>query len=467
MILPKAIENLIHRNKIIERWSLVILTVLGISLAAIFAFDSTVLKLTTIIAGTCLVLWLSEIVPPFVPTFLLWTLTPLMLGSFDKKFGLPNVLSWAIDPVLALFFGGFVLGVATGRYGFDKRLANLALRSAGKSYAKFLLLVILLTAFLSMWMSNIAAAALMLACLHPVLLNFEIDDALRRTLLVGIALGADLGGISTPIGTGPNAIAIASISETSHVSFLGWMSFALPLSIGMLLVSFALIWFRVRRQQGEWTSKVGQLSEEVFGGENFQTLKPREFAFLFVLGGTIFLWLTEPLHGVSASVVSLAATSVLFLTQLLKKEDLLRVDWSTLLLIAGGITLGKLLEQSGLVKNIAANIAWNDLNMTLALFLLCLASATLSALMSNTATAVMLISLAHALVPAPSTAILVAIAASFGIPFVVSTPPNAMAYGEGGVRFGDLFLPGIIIMILGCLLISLTGRLVLNLIGIP
>ena len=450
-----------------QRWSLVILAVLGISFAAIFAFDSTVLRITTIIAGTCLVLWLSEIVPPFVPTFLLWTLAPLMLGSLDKKFGLPNVLSWAIDPVLALFFGGFVLGVATERYGFDKRLANLALRSAGKSYAKFLLLVILLTAFLSMWMSNIAAAALMLACLHPVLLNFEIDDALRRTLLVGIALGADLGGISTPIGTGPNAIAIASISETSHISFLGWMSFALPLSIGMLLVSFALIWFRVRRQQGEWTSKVGQLSEEVFGGENFQNLKPSEFAFLFVLAGTIFLWLTEPLHGVSSSVVSLAATSVLFLTQLLKKEDLLRVDWSTLLLIAGGITLGKLLEQSELVKNIAANIAWNDLNTTLALFLLCLASATLSALMSNTATAVMLIPLAHALVPAPSTAILVAIAASFGIPFVVSTPPNAMAYGEGGVRFGDLFLPGIIIMISGCLIISLTGRLVLNLIGIP
>ena len=94
--------------------------------------------------------------------------------------------------------------------------------------------------------------------------------------------------------------------------------------------------------------------------------------FLLVLAGTILFWLTEPLHGVSASVVSLAAASVLFLTRLLKKEDLLRVDWSTLLLIAGGITLGKLLEQSGLVKTIAANVPWNDLNATLALFLLCL-----------------------------------------------------------------------------------------------
>ncbi len=85
----------------------------------------------------------------------------------------------------------------------------------------------------------------MLACLHPVLHNFESDDILRRSTLVGIALGANLGGTSTPIGIGPNAIAIASISEISHISFLGWMSFALPLSVGMLLVGFALIWFRV------------------------------------------------------------------------------------------------------------------------------------------------------------------------------------------------------------------------------
>ena len=448
-----------------RHWLVVFLIIAGISLAAIFAFDSAVLRLTTIIAGTCLVLWLSEIAPPFVPTFLLWTLTPLMIGSLDKKFGLPNVLTWAIDPVLALFFGGFVLGVATERFGFDKRLANIALRSAGKSFAKFLLLVILLTAFLSMWMSNIAAA-LMLACLHPLLLNFKVDDALRRALLVGIALGADLGGIATPIGTGPNAIAIASISESSHVSFLGWMSFALPISIGMLFFSFALIWFRVRRQQGEWSSKVSVLNEIVRDGANRQSSKLKEYAFLLVFAGTIVLWLTEPLHGAAASVVSLAATSVLFLTRLLNKEDLLRVDWSTLLLIAGGITLGKLLEQSELIKIIASGIVWDDLNPMLALFLLCMASATLSALMSNTATAVMLIPLAHALIPEPSTAILVAISASFGIPFVVSTPPNAMVYGEGGLEFKDLFLPGIVIMVLGCLIVSLTGRAVLNLIGI-
>ena len=449
-----------------QRWLFAIVTIAVISISAIFAFDSVILQLTAIIAGACLALWLSEIVPPFVPSFLLWTLVPLTLGAFDKRFGLSNVLSWAIDPVLALFFGGFVLGVATEQYGFDKKLANLALRSAGKSFAKFLLLVILLTAFLSMWMSNIAAAALMLASLHPILLNFEADDRLRRALLVGIALGADLGGISTPIGTGPNAIAIAHISAISPVSFLGWMIFALPLAIGMILLSFVLIWRHVRHNQNEWSSRFEEFNKAVLNKTASGSLKPAELAFLAVLTGTVCLWLTEPLHGISASVISLGATSVLFLSGLLKKEDLIRIDWSTLLLIAGGITLGKLLEQSELIKLIAGNIAWSELNPTLALFLICVTSAALSALMSNTATAVMLIPLAHALIPEPSTAILVAIAASFGIPFVISTPPNAMVYGEGGVKFKDLFLPGIIIMILGCLLISLTGRAILRFAGI-
>jgi solute carrier family 13 (sodium-dependent dicarboxylate transporter), member 2/3/5 len=438
-------------------------TVGVVAVVATLVFDSAILRLTTIIAAMCLALWLSEAVPPFVPTIVLCTVTPLLLGPLDKKFALPSVLKWAMDPVLVLFFGGFVLSVAAQHHGFDKRLANFALRSAGGSFSKFLLLTILLTAFLSMWMSNIAAAVLMLACLHPVLRSFEIDDILRRALLVGVALGANLGGISTPIGTGPNAIAIAWISESSHISFFSWMSFALPLSAGMLLAGFAFIWFRARRGQDQWASKAGRLSEDVANPSR----NAGESGFLAILAVTISLWLTEPFHGIAASIISLGSASVLFLTKLLNKEDLLRVDWSTLLLIAGGITLGKLLEQSGAVNVIAANVAWNELDPTMALFMLCFACAMLSAFMSNTATVVMLIPLAHALLPAPSTAILVAIAASFGIPFVISTPPNAMAFGRGGLRFGDLFWPGLLVMALGCLMISVTGKQVLGWVGIP
>jgi sodium-dependent dicarboxylate transporter 2/3/5 len=443
---------------------LIVLAIAVIIIVPVFAFDSPLLARAAVIAGICLVLWLSEAVPPFVPTFLLFTLTPLLLGSVDEKFSLDNVLTWAVDPVLALFFGGFVLGVAAHRFGLDERLAEFAVRAAGKSYAAFLLLVILLTAFLSMWMSNIAAASLMLACLRPILNDFESESLLRRTLLVGIAMGANLGGISTPIGTGSNAIAVAAIEPVRSISFLEWMFFAVPLAAGMIAVLFLILLLTAKKARGEWVEKIAGHSA---AARQMAEDRWKQIAFSAILLATIVLWLTEPWHKVPAAVVSLGATSVLFFSQMLKAEDLLKIDWSTLLLIAGGITLGRILEQSELIKVLAGSVIWSEFNPTLALFLLCLASATLAALMSNTASVVILIPLAMTISPAPSTAILVAVAASFGLPFVVSTPPNAMVYGEGGVRFKDLFVPGIVLMLTGCLLVSLTGRFVLNLVGIP
>lgn len=414
------------------------------------------------IAAVCLYIWLAEIAPPFVPTLLLWAATPLLLAPIDPRFSVTAVLSWAADPVMALFFGGFALGVGTSAYGVDRWLADLALRRAGNSLAAFLFLVLLITAFLSMWLSNIAAAALILACLRPILSEFGKDHLVRRVVLVGVAIGANLGGIATPIGTGPNAIAIASIDQKYHVSFADWMVFALPLTIGMLGLSYLILLFRVRADRRIWSEKRRHIA---IGPSDARSAG--QWKFLAVISVTVLLWLSEPLHGVASSVIAISSAAVLFLTGMLSKKDLLKIDWSTLMLIAGGITLGRLLEQSGIVSELSAAIPLSRLNTALALFVLCLVSALLSALMSNTATVVMLIPIATAIIPAPSTAILVAVAASFGMPFVISTPQNAMAYGEGGLKFTDLFAPGIILMIVGCLLVSLTGRFALNLVGIP
>ena len=182
---------------------------------------------------------------------------------------------------------------------------------------------------------------------------------------------------------------------------------------------------------------------------------------------TVAAWLTEPFHRVPSAIVALITTAVLFGSGLLQSKDLSRIDWSTLLLIAGGIGLGNLLEQSGVVRAAAASMPWQDIPHVARLFTLCLAAALFSALMSNTASVTMLIPLAAGIDPAPSTAILIAMAASLGIPFAISTPPNAMVYGEGGVTFSDLAIPGIVLMILGCVFVSLTGPFVLNLVGIP
>lgn len=413
------------------------------------------------IAGLCLVLWLSEAVPAFVPTLLLGVLVPVVLAPLDGRFNLTAVLGWGMDPVLALFLGGFALGAATERYGFDRRLAQGVLGLAGTSDARLLALVMLLTAFLSMWLSNIAASVLMLACLRPMLAGLAPDAPLRRTLLVGLALGADLGGIATPIGSGPNAIAMAAVAQTQPLTFLDWMTFALPLVAGLLAAAWGLLWLRLRRQTPARQLPVAAVPAR------FPPLGRREWGFLAIVGGTIGLWLTEPLHGIPAAVVAIGATAMLFLTRLLGPADLRRLDWGTLLLIAGGITLGRLLEQAALVRWAAELVRWETLHPTVGLLVLCLASAFLSALMSNTATVVLLIPFAHALFPAPSTTILLAVAASLGMPFVISTPPNALVFGEGGLKTADLFWPGIVLMVLGCVLLAVTGPIFLKWAGIP
>jgi sodium-dependent dicarboxylate transporter 2/3/5 len=436
-----------------------------ILLAAILPFfllDSPVASRVVAIASVCIVLWLLDVVPPFVPTLLLWVLVPVVLSPFDAKYSLVNTLRWAADPVLALFFGGFALGAATGRQGLDKRLAAWAFSSSRSSFALMLLTTIGATAFMSMWISNIAAAALMFAALRPLLSELESGDLARRTLLVGIALGANLGGIATPIGTGPNGIAMSFISDRHHITFVDWMVFALPLTVLLIGLGYVLLLGRARTSgRINW-----HLNTKLFSADE-PRLRGGQLGLIAVLGVSVVLWLSEPLHGIPAAVIALAAASSLFLFRLLRKEDIARIDWSTLLLIAGGITVGKLLEASQLISAATDRLSLGELHPMFALFLLCFISALLSALMSNTATAVFLIPIASAFLPEPSTAILIAISASFGMPFVISTPPNAMAYGEGGLRQSDLFVPGLVIMLVGCAIVSVTGRFVLNLAGVP
>jgi sodium-dependent dicarboxylate transporter 2/3/5 len=408
-----------------------------------------------VVVGVCLTLWLSEAVPPFVPTLVLWLLAPLLLQPLSEDFRLAKVLGWSAEPVLALFLGGFALGVAARRHGLDARIAKAALKLSGGRRLALVALVAAVTACLSMWMSNIAAAALMISAVHPLFADVPQDDRFRRALLLSVAVGANFGGIATPIGTGPNAIAVAAVSRYHTITFLDWMAFALPLAVGLIVAGVLILALRFR----------------VRGTVNLPDIEPRSRSrgargVLIVFVVTVVAWLTEPLHGASSGLVALAATAALFGTGLLDRQDLSRLDWSTLLLIAGGIGLGNLFEKSGLVTAVAAAVPWEGSPQLVRVLVLCFASAFLSALMSNTATVTMLIPLAASLDPSPSTVILIAVAASLGMPFVVSTPPNAMVYGEGGVKSSDLLLPGLVLMILGCLLVGLTGPSVLEFIGV-
>ncbi len=410
-----------------------------------------------IIAAVCIVLWIGELVPMWVPTVLLWLATPLLLATSSAAFTVIHVVGWSVDPVLGLFLGGFALAAAATAQGVDRMVAALAIRLSRGRPIRLVVMAAVATLLLSMWMSNVAAAALMIASLRPVL---DGDDSpsgsLRRPLLLAIALAADIGGIATPVGTGANGIAMAALEPTHPISFIQWMVFGVPLAVGLLSAALLIVIWRTRPtgtvHQTELTPTPVTAATWWLGG---------------VFGLTVLLWLSEPLHGVRSWIVALGAVLVLLVTRLIGWREVRAMDWSTLLLIAGGIALGALLERSGLVRVGATYVPLGGLPPFLSLLLLCLISALLSAVMSNTATAALLIPLALTLDPAPSTAIIVAVSASLGIPFAISTPPNAMAVGTGMLSSRELLLPGMVLLLGGCVLIALTGPTVLGAFGIP
>lgn len=405
-----------------------------------------------VVVVIALALWLTEVVPVFVPTLFLLVATPWTIPGSPQR-GIETVIHWAADPVLALFFGGLALSAAAQRHGIDAGLARaLVVRSRG-SVRSLCALVLVGTAFLSMWMSNVASSALVLAALGPVLRELEPLPRARSGVLTAVAMGANVGGLCTPIGSGPNGLAIAAVAPRVGISFAAWMGFAVPLAALLLATAHLII-----RRQVDFAARA-----TIAPGRAALTRPARMVVVLATLA--VLAWLTEPLHGVPSALVSLALAAALFAAGLLGPSDLGRIDLGTLLLVAGGVVVGRLVEASGMAAPLSRLLADPALHPAVLRAALCAAAALLAAVMSNTATAALLLPIALRIDAGPTSAILVAVSTSLGCPFVVSTPPNALA-ARHGARAGDLLRPGLALMIGGVILVVLTGPGVLARFGL-
>jgi sodium-dependent dicarboxylate transporter 2/3/5 len=426
-----------------------------VAVPALWWIRDPIVAWAVVVAATFLSLSLSEAVPPFVPTLVLLVMTPLALGRLDAQFQLGAVLRWPAEPIVALFAGGMALGLAAQRRAVDASIAGLVVRVAGTRARSLVALVMIGTAVFSMWMSNVAAAPMMIAALRPLTQDPGASPELRRALLLAIAVGANLGGIATPIGTGPNGIAIAAVQDQQTISFLHWMAFAVPLVAGLLAIAFVLV-IASGRVAGALPTRTAATP----------ALDRAGVAVVVLFFVAVSAWLSEPLHGVSPPIVALAVTAVLFGSGLLTRDDLGALDWSTLGLIAGGLCLGRLIEASGVLSHVT-DLPWSAYPRWAWLGGLVLASALMAAVMSNTASVALLVPVGLSIDPSPSTAVVIAIGASFGMPFPISTPPNAMIYGSGEVTSRDLLRIGLPLMLLGCAAVTFTGPTILRLLGVP
>lgn len=448
--------------------------------------------------------WIGEPVP--LPVTALWgAVLCVLTGVAPVK----AAFAAFADPMIFLFLGSFLLAEAMSVHGLDKRFAYslMSMRWIGDRPGRLLFVFGAIAAFISMWISNTATAAMM----FPIGLGIiaamsgpsekKGDAAVPPSrFAVGMMLmtsyAASAGGIGTPVGTPPNIIGLAMIKKFTGVDipFFRWMLFAVPLLIVMYFILFGLLSLLHRPEPGT-----------LRGGGDFirrerAALGPwtrGQKNALLAFGTAVFLWIAPGLAGlffggasapakffesrVPESIAALGAGLLLFVLPVDRRKreftltwrQALNIDWGTLLLFGGGITLGELMFRTGLADAVGHGLlhlsgATSLWGITLAaVFIAILVSETTSNTASANMVVPVIISLAMAagVNPVPP-AIGATLGASWGFMLPVSTPPNAIVYSSGLVPITKMIRAGVLFDLLGGLTIWVGLRLLLPLVGL-
>ena len=258
-------------------------------------------------------MWIFEIIPNWTTSLLvivisLLTVSDKGIGLFcDPKFGqlvgFKSIMASFADPVVMLFMGGFVLAIMAEKYGLDVTMGRGLLSVFGTKPKIVLLGFLIVISIFSMFMSNTATAAMMLAFLAPVLATLPADDKGKIGLALSIPIAANLGGIGTPIGTPPNATAVRFLSEANaEISFMDWMVHMIPYVIVMILVAWVLLQFF-------FPFKTEKLVLEIPENKKEKSWKSTVVWITFI--GTILLWMTESITKINSNIVALIPLGVL------------------------------------------------------------------------------------------------------------------------------------------------------------
>ncbi|MBQ2912093.1 MAG: SLC13/DASS family transporter [Bacteroidales bacterium] len=385
------------------------------------------------------------------------------LGTLIKYNSLLNCYA---DPIIMLFLGGFILAIAATKTGMDGALARILLKPFGTNSNFVLLGFIVVTGLFSMFLSNTATAAMMLTFLAPVLKALPADGKGKIALAMAIPVAANVGGLGTPIGTPPNAIALKYLNDPAglnmNMGFGEWMMFMLPFTIVVLFLGWLLLMKLFPFKQKRIELKIE--------GEAKKDWRSIVVYITFAL--TVLLWITDKYTGVNSNVVAMLPIGVFCAIGVIGRRDLEEINWSVLWMVAGGFALGVALNETGLAKHLISAIpfdTWPVMAVLIGGGLLCYA---MSNFISNTASAALLVpilgtvgtAMGGQLEPFGGVAVMligVAIGSSMAMILPISTPPNALAHSTGFIQQKDMMKVGIWIGIIGIVL----GYLMLILLG--
>ncbi len=417
------------------------------------------------------ILWISEAIPLFATSAMVILLLILFLsdvsGKLEWAWGLAEFPEGNAVPayttffntlaskVLILFLGGFFLAFGAARFGVDKNLAAIMLKPFGNRPSRVLLGLMLITGVLSMWMSNTATTATIMAVVLPIIHKLAPTDKFRVGLALGVPFAANIGGIGTPIGTPPNAIVLGALSKTNpatgevlgQCSFLQWMMFAVPIAFLLMAVAWLLI--IVMFPASDKSIEIDM---------NVKWAKSRHATIYYVTAiFTILMWVTGTLHGINSYVVGMFPVVILLATGVVTAKEFRGLDWDVLWLVAGGIALGVGVSAAGFDTWLVGLIDWNAMSGGLIGIAICGTALLMSTFISNSAATNLLgpIAVAVATAAGASTMMIlafVALGASMAMALPISTPPNAIAYAAGTFTTKQMVLLGAIIGAIGLLM---------------
>lgn len=448
----------------VEAFGIEGLTVLQQRIIAIFVFAAT--------------MWILEAVPAWTTSLLIIVIMLLTVSNSGITFLISDIpkedlisyktiMATFADQTVMLFLGGFILALVASKSGVDITLARAMLRPFGTRPGVVLLGFLLVTAIFSMFVSNTATAAMMLTFLTPVLKSLPADERGRIALALAIPIGANIGGMGTPIGTPPNGIALGYLNNSEGlnlgIGFDQWMMVMTPL---MLLILF-IAWFLLMKM---YPFKADSVQLKIIGGAKKGWRTNVIYATLVI---TILLWMFEKKIGINSYVVALIPVGVFSLTRIIKSKDLKEIDWAVLWMVAGGFALGVGMDKTGLAKTLVEAIPFNEWPVLLVMVGSGIICWLLSTFISNSAAAALMVPILAAVGKGMGSAldeyggigtllIGIALSASFAMALPISTPPNAIAYSTGLIKSSQMCTVGVIIgviaLAIGYTLMVFIGR---------
>lgn len=402
-------------------------------------------------------LWITQVLP-ITTTALLIPILAMLSGLLPAT----QAFEQFANPVIFLFMGGFALAAALQKYSLDQLFANKMLSFSGGKPFKAIILLFLTTAILSMWISNTATIALMLPIALGLLSSYGSKASTNLTLfvLLGLAYSGNLGGMATLIGSPPNAIA----ASAANLSFSDWLMWGLPM-FAVLFPLMILVLFIMFRPK--FSDSV------VINAPKIARCWQRNFViviFIFAALGWIF---SSPLakalgihSGFDAMIAVLAIVLLTGSKSLPFEEFISKTNWGILLLFGGGLTLSTLLKSSGaslwlahaISNHLPANNAW------LVLLIICVFVIFLTELVSNTASAALLVPLFMTVavdlgLPPVGIAVMIALCASCAFMLPVATPPNAIVFSSGLVPQQQMMRAGLVLNLIFAVVIASVASL--------